>query len=63
KSAFRYDNSFAGVGVVVIFLFNSFPVCSVFIREYDVFSLRNMLLIDDKQFFMIGIINSLSSYG
>ncbi len=56
-----FHNSFTGVGVGIIFLFNIFPACSVFIREYDVFSFLNALLINDKQFFMIGMINSLSS--
>ena len=61
KSAFRYDNSFTGVGVEIIFLFNIFPTCSVFVREYDVVSFLNALPINDKQFFIIGMINSLSS--
>lgn len=62
KSAFLNDNNFAGVFAGEMFLFNSFPVCSVFIKEYDVFSFFNMLFTDDKQDLIIGMINSLSPY-
>ena len=62
KSAFLYDNNFGGVFAGVIFLFNNFPVCSILVREYDVFCMFNALLIDDKQFFIIDIINTFFSY-
>ncbi|OVA48157.1 hypothetical protein UP83_28035 [Escherichia coli] len=62
KSAFLYDNNIGGVFSGVIFLFNNFPACSILVREYDVFCIFNALLINDKQFFIIDIINAFFSY-